>query len=126
MAVGGWARGLGVNRNRRKIMAENCPDASRKTPAGGSAGNHRWAERSWEWRSPLAILAFVLPHLLTIISRDRKTRKIGPASAVPETTGPYAEGTLIYTLALLAVVAVLAYAYQPPPLARTFPADYSF
>jgi len=73
----------------------------------------------------LAILTFVLPHLLVIVFRDRKARLRGGLE-VPETAGPYAKKVLVYVLAMLAVVAVLTYAYQPPPLANTFPADYSF
>jgi Cytochrome c554 and c-prime len=74
----------------------------------------------------LAILAFVLPHVLVIVFRDRKTRLLGAAPGLAETAGPYGRGTLIYTLAMLAVVAVLAYAYQSPTLIKSFPSDYSF
>lgn len=74
----------------------------------------------------VALLAFVLPHLLLIVFRDRKTRQLGAQAGMAETAAPYGKGTLIYTLALLALVAVLAYAYQTPPLAKSFPSDYSF
>jgi hypothetical protein len=73
----------------------------------------------------LGLLAFVLPHLAVIVIRDRRARELGGPD-VPETAAPYAQGTLIYVLALLAVVVILAYAYQPPPLTKTFPSDYSF
>ena len=72
----------------------------------------------------LAILAFVWPILLPIIFRDRKARQLGANSG--KTSAPYSRAAMIYSLAMLAVVAVLAYAYQAPPQAKTFPADYSF
>jgi hypothetical protein len=73
----------------------------------------------------IAILAFVLPHLLIIVVRDRKTRQRGGLE-MPPTAGPYAQGVFLYVFAVMAIVAVLAFAYQPPSLVKAFPADYSF
>ncbi len=72
-----------------------------------------------------AILGFVLPHLLVIVFRDRKSRQLSE-TPVPETAAPYTRGTIVYVLAMLAIVAMLAYAYQRPRLGKSFSADYSY
>lgn len=74
----------------------------------------------------IAIIAFVVPHLLVIVFRDRKARAVASAGDVPAMAGPYGKGTLVFTLASLALVALAAYAYRGPKLNHVFPDDYSF
>jgi len=74
----------------------------------------------------IATLAFVLPHILVIIFRDRKARAVAGTVEVPPMAGPYGKGALVFTLVSLAIVALAAYAYRGPKLTHTFPEDYSF
>ncbi len=75
----------------------------------------------------LAILAFIVPHLLLIVWRDKKVaRATGNTMEVPKMERRYGMGTLWVTVGLGAVVAILAYAYSPPRMNNEFPSDYSF
>ncbi len=73
-----------------------------------------------------ATLAFGLPHLLLIVIRDRKARLASAGVQVPETWELYGKWALIFTLACLAIVAVVSFGYPPVKVWNQFPADYSF
>lgn len=74
-----------------------------------------------------AILAFIVPHLLLIVWRDKKVaRATGNTLEVPKMERRYGMGTLWVTVGLGAVVAILSYAYSPPRMNNEFPDDYSF
>jgi hypothetical protein len=74
----------------------------------------------------MATLAFVLPHILVIVFRDRKARAAAGPVEVPPMAGPFGKGALVYTLAGLVLVAVGTLVYRAPKLTQSFPADYSY
>ena len=74
----------------------------------------------------LAILAFVIPHLVLIVLRDRKAKELGGDVGAIQAAGHYTKGALIFTAAAAALVALASYAYIPVRLRNLFPADYSF
>jgi hypothetical protein len=73
-----------------------------------------------------ATLAFLLPHIILIVLRDRKAREAGSPVGVPEMAGHYGKGALVFTLGCGALVALVTYAYSPGRLQNDFPAEYSF
>jgi hypothetical protein len=95
-------------------------------------GQAAWGIRiSYAWDTvhiltTLATLAFGLPHILLIVLRDRKARRVSVTAEIPPMAGVYGRGVLLFTLASLAVVAILAYAYPQPRITQDFPSDYSF
>jgi hypothetical protein len=74
----------------------------------------------------LATLAFGLPHLILIVTRDRKAARRGAGPELPQAAGHYGKGALGWTLAGVIIVALAAFAYRGPQLRNEFPADYSF
>jgi hypothetical protein len=73
-----------------------------------------------------AALAFLLPHIILIVLRDRKVQAIGSVASIPAMASRYGKGALVGTLALGALVGLAAYAYNPTRLHNDFPSDYSF
>jgi hypothetical protein len=65
-----------------------------------------------------AILAFVAPHILALVVRDRKAQLVGMAT--------HGKAVALATAASLAVVVLLVYAYPPPRLSEELPPDYSY
>jgi hypothetical protein len=64
------------------------------------------------------VLAFVAPHLLALVVRDRRANLPGMAT--------HGRGVAVATAAALLGVALLAYAYAPPRLSEELPPDYSY
>ncbi len=73
-----------------------------------------------------ATLAFLLPHVLLIVLRDRKAQEAGSPLSVSKLAGHYGQGGLVIALGCAAVIALGVYAYSPVRLHNVFPADYSF
>ena len=65
-----------------------------------------------------AILAFVAPHILALVVRDRKAQLAGMAT--------HGKAVALATAAALVGVAFLVYAYPPPRLSEELPPDYSY
>jgi hypothetical protein len=65
-----------------------------------------------------AILAFVAPHILAIVARDRKARLPGMSA--------HGKGVGLATAASPVAVLLLVYAYVPLRLSEELPPDYSF
>jgi hypothetical protein len=73
----------------------------------------------------LALVASVLPHVVSLIYRARRAQ--GPeVSRLRQAQRRFAGGTLYVTLVLLALVALGTYAYQPVKLVNRLPDDYSY
>jgi hypothetical protein len=72
-----------------------------------------------------ALVASVLPHVVTLIYRARQAQgeEVGRLRQAQRRFG---EGTLYLTLGLLAMAALGVYAYQPVILVNTLPEDYSY
>lgn len=73
-----------------------------------------------------AILAFVFPHVILIVVRDRKTRTSESWAPVFAAVRYYGWGALLSTVVFFAVVGLGIYAYQPVNLNNEFSSDYSF
>lgn len=73
-----------------------------------------------------AVLAFVIPHIVVIIVRDRKAKELGSDAAITDAAARYGKGTLVMTLSCGVLIALAAYAYMPVRLHNEFPEDYSF
>lgn len=73
-----------------------------------------------------ATLAFVVPHLAVIVIRDWRARRAGDRTPVPEAQRHFGKSVGWVTLGGVAVVALLAYAYEPVRLNHRFPEDYSY
>ena len=65
-----------------------------------------------------AILAFVAPHILALVIRDRKAHLVGMAA--------HGKAVALSTAAALVGVWLLVYAYPPPQLSEELPPDYSY
>jgi len=83
---------------------------------------------SYVWRAvhdwtTLLLIAFVLPHILLIVVRDAqaKTDALAPVWAAAR---HYSWGTVTLAVCGLAVVALAAFAYEPPKMIEDFPAYY--
>lgn len=72
----------------------------------------------------LALIASVTPHIVTLVVRAVKAA--GPAEEVVLAAKRYGRNSALVCAGLFAVVALLAYAYEPTPLVNDFPTDYSF
>ena len=73
----------------------------------------------------IAVLAFVLPHLVLIVVRDLRARAAGTPTPV-EAAAAHGRRVAIATAAALVLVGLVAYAYTPPRLQAELPADYSY
>jgi len=73
-----------------------------------------------------ASVAFLLPHIVLIVLRDRKAREVATTVDLPAMAGQYGKGALAVTVAGAVLIALAAYAYQSPRLRNAFPADYNF
>ena len=72
-----------------------------------------------------AVLAFVLPHVGAIVLRDVKALASGVPTAV-EAARAHGRMVALFTLAAAGSFALFVFAYQPPRLIDTLPADYSY
>lgn len=84
----------------------------------GWQGVHRW--------TTVALLAFVLPHILLIVLRDARARAAEAMALVGQATKQYGRAAFALALFLLALVGLVVYAYDPPRLLTDFPPDYDF
>ncbi len=73
----------------------------------------------------LAIIAFVIPHVALLIFRDRKGRT-EHAQGVMAAAKRWVRGALVWSIAGLAVVAVLSALHEPVQWANEFPEDYHY
>ncbi|HEV2493311.1 MAG TPA: multiheme c-type cytochrome [Terriglobia bacterium] len=74
----------------------------------------------------LAILAFVLPHILLVVLRDRRGSAASDNVVVTRAAGRYGQGALVLAIVCVALVAVAWFAYNTPRLRNRFPSDYSY
>jgi hypothetical protein len=73
-----------------------------------------------------ALIAFALPHIVTIVLRDRKLKTNGIVVPVVAAERRFGWGVLGVTVVLFAVVGLWMYAYEPVKFRNAFPEDYSF
>ena len=73
--------------------------------------------------STFAIIAFMVPHVVLLVVRDRKR---GPETAFPRAANRYAWTTLGTAGVGLVLVALCVVLYQPVELNNEFPDDYSY
>jgi hypothetical protein len=71
------------------------------------------------------ILAFVIPHVVLLITRDRKGRT-EHAQAVLAAEKRWVRGALVWSVAGLALVGVLSAVQRPVKWVNEFPADYHY
>ena len=76
--------------------------------------------------STFALIAFTLPHIVTLVLRDRGSEKRAETFQVVGAQRQFGWGTLGITGALLAVVGLWTYAYEPVRFRNTFPTDYTW
>lgn len=75
----------------------------------------------------LAVIAFVVPHVLLIILRNRRAQALQQnLRSVLAAAGRYAQGSAAIAVILLGVVALASYSYEPPRMKTQFDPDYSF
>ena len=75
--------------------------------------------------STFAVLAFVLPHLLTAFARDLRARGAGIEAGYRE-AGAHGRAVLAVSAVALVGFALVVYAYEPPTLTTELPSDYSY
>ncbi|UCD24219.1 MAG: hypothetical protein JSW51_14520 [Gemmatimonadota bacterium] len=73
--------------------------------------------------STFALIASVVPHLVTIVARNLKGRQLETIN-VRKSEKRFAWGSALVTGSLFAVVALAVYAYEPVVFNNEFPADY--
>ncbi|MFQ5928408.1 MAG: multiheme c-type cytochrome [Acidobacteriota bacterium] len=73
-----------------------------------------------------ALLAFIVPHIVLIVPRDRRAKASESLAPVLAAVKSYALGTLLTTVVFFAVVLLGTYAYDPVQLKNEFDPDYSF
>ncbi|MFQ6615342.1 MAG: multiheme c-type cytochrome [Fidelibacterota bacterium] len=76
--------------------------------------------------STFALIGAVLPHVVAIVIRDYRARKTRVLHPVLKAEGRYGLNTLFAVGALFAVVALLAFLYEPVELVNRLPDDYSY
>ncbi len=73
-----------------------------------------------------ALIASVLPHVFLLVIRAARANASEAARPVVGAAKRFGAGTLLVSAALFAIVALLAYAYEPVKLVNELPADYSY
>jgi ABC-type proline/glycine betaine transport system permease subunit len=76
--------------------------------------------------STFAIIAFTVPHIVTLVLQDRKHKGKDKNVEVLDAERIYGWGTLIVTVILFTVTALWIYAYEPVKFQNEFPPDYNF
>ncbi len=76
--------------------------------------------------STFALIAALLPHLLGIVVRDFRARSLKAIQAIVVAEKKFGFNTAFATGALFAVLALLAYAYEPVALDNRLPDDYHY
>ncbi|HSF14713.1 MAG TPA: multiheme c-type cytochrome [Vicinamibacteria bacterium] len=72
-----------------------------------------------------AVIAFVAPHVLAIVFRDRRAHLAGIATAF-EAARSHGRAVLLVSLTVGAGLALVVYAYEPVALTEELPPDYSY
>jgi hypothetical protein len=72
------------------------------------------------------LIASVVPHVMTLLLRTRRTPGAAGNGALRASTGGFALVTWCVTAALAVMIAAAAGAYRPPPLVNALPHDYSY
>lgn len=73
-----------------------------------------------------ALIAFALPHIITLVFRDSKIKDSGGAAQLSAAKSYFGWGTLGVTVLGFAVTALWIYAYEPVRFNNEFPEEYSF
>jgi len=86
---------------------------------------------SYGWRavhqgSTLALIAFVIPHVVVILLRDARAKLTEVLAGVQLAKKQYGRGTLHWVGFPLALTGLFCFAYTPLPLMKTFPSDYEY
>lgn len=76
--------------------------------------------------STIAIIAFALPHIVTLVLRNWKLKRKEDVAGVLKAQRFYGWATLLITVVLVAATALWMYAYEPVQYNNTFPEDYDF
>ena len=76
--------------------------------------------------STFALIAFLLPHVVVILLRDFKARKAEALHPILAAEKKFSCHTTLIVGMLFAMVALLAYAYEPVKLVNELPSDYSY
>ena len=76
--------------------------------------------------STFALIAFLVPHLVIIVIRDFKAGKSKALAPVLAAEKRFGLSSLLVVVVLFAVVALMAYAYQPVQMVNEFTDDYSY
>jgi len=76
--------------------------------------------------STFAIIAFALPHIITLILQDRKLKNKDKNSEILEAERIFGYGTIVVVFVLFAITVMWMYAYEPVEFRNEFPADYNF
>ena len=74
----------------------------------------------------LAVVGFLVPHVLLTFLLERKSRAAGGTTEVTQAAAHFGKAVLVLTGGCVAVVVLAVYAYSPAPLHNSFPSDYSF
>ena len=85
--------------------------------------------RAWDLShivATFALIAFVAPHVGTLVLRAVRTRRTESGAELLAGAARYGRGTLLVTGGLFLLLAVGVVLYRPPKFANQFPADYSF
>jgi cytochrome c554/c'-like protein len=91
---------------------------------GGNKLSHTWD--LVHILTTLAVIGFVVPHILLTALLERKSRQAGGASEVTQAAAYFGKAVLGMTAGGVAVVVLAAYAYTPVRLHNAFPDNYSF
>ncbi len=73
-----------------------------------------------------ALIASVLPHVVVLIVRAARSENGALTAPILAGAKRFGMGTLVVAAPLFVVVALLAWAYEPPELVNELPADYSY
>ena len=76
--------------------------------------------------STFALIAFTLPHIVTLVLRDRRSGERDQAAPVLTAERSFGWGVAVVTLVPVALVALWTYAYEPVVFTNAFPPDYDF
>ncbi len=91
-----------------------------------------WATRiSYAWDlihivATFAVIVSVVPHLLVLVVRAARARRMAGTEPVFEAAKRSGVGALLVTAALFVAVALGAYWYEAPTMMNEFPAEYSY
>jgi len=76
--------------------------------------------------STFALIAFIIPHIVFIMIRDKQARFTEAMTVVLKAQRKFTTGSFTMVLVLFAIVALWTYGYEPIRLANNFPEGYSY